>query len=54
MLVTALNRHIGYDNAALIAKTAHKTGKTLRETSLELGLISADDFDKFVVPIEMT
>jgi fumarate hydratase class II len=54
MLVTALNRHIGYDNAALIAKAAHKTGKTLRETSLELGLISADDFDKFVVPIEMT
>lgn len=54
MLVTALNRHIGYDNAALIAKIAHKHGKTLRETALELGLISAADFDKFVVPIEMT
>ena len=38
MLVTALNPHIGYDNAAKIAKTAHKTGKTLKETAIELGL----------------
>lgn len=54
MLVTALNRYIGYDNAAKIAKTAHKSGKTLRETALEMGLVSAGDFDKFVVPINMT
>lgn len=54
MLVTALNRHIGYDNAALIAKTAHKHGKNLRETALELGLISAADFDKYIVPLDMT
>ena len=54
MLVTALNRHIGYDNAALIAKTAHKEGKTLREVAIELKLIAAEDFDKYVVPLEMT
>lgn len=39
MLVTALNPHIGYDKAALIAKTAHKAGKSLKETALELGYI---------------
>ena len=39
MLVTALNPHIGYDNAAKIAKTAHKQGKTLKQTALELGLV---------------
>lgn len=54
MLVTALNRYIGYDNAAKIAKTAHKSGKTLRKTALEMGLVSENDFDKFVVPINMT
>lgn len=54
MLVTALNRHIGYDNAALIAKTAHKEGKTLREVALELNLITAEDFDKYIVPLDMT
>jgi fumarate hydratase class II len=39
MLVTALNPHIGYDKAAHIAKTAHKAGKSLKETALELGYI---------------
>ncbi|GAB2496466.1 class II fumarate hydratase [Luteococcus sediminum] len=54
MLVTALNRHIGYDKAAKIAKTAHKQGSTLKEAAVELGLVSAEDFDRWVVPIEMT
>jgi fumarate hydratase class II len=53
MLVTALNPHIGYDNAAKIAKTAHKTGKTLRETAIELGLVSAEQFDQWVKPEDM-
>jgi fumarate hydratase class II len=53
MLVTALNPHIGYDNAAKIAKTAHKTGKTLRETAIELGLVTADEFDLWVRPEKM-
>ena len=54
MLVTALNRHIGYDNAAKIAKKAHAEGLTLKESALALGLVSAKDFDKWVVPLEMT
>jgi fumarate hydratase, class II len=54
MLVTALNPHIGYDNAAKIAKTAHKEGLTLREAALKLGLVSSEDFDKFVRPELMT
>jgi len=54
MLVTALNRHIGYDNAAKIAKTALHEGKTLRETAIALGLVSAEDFDAWVDPINMT
>lgn len=54
MLVTGLNRHISYDNAALIAKTAHKQGKTLREVAIELKLIAAEDFDKYIVPLDMT
>ena len=54
MLVTALNRHIGYDKAALIAKTAHKQNKTLREVAIELGIVSAVDFDRWVVPADMT
>ena len=54
MLVTALAPVIGYDNAAKIAKHAHETGQTLREAALELGLISADEFDKHVVPRDMT
>ncbi len=53
MLVTALNRHIGYDNAAKIAKHAHATGKTLREAAVELGLVAADKFDEWVRPEEM-
>ncbi len=54
MLVTALNQYIGYDNAAKIAKNAHAKGSTLKESAIELGLLSADDFDKFVVPSKMT
>jgi fumarate hydratase class II len=54
MLVTALNPHIGYDNAAKIAKKAHKEGLTLREAALTLGLVSSEDFDKFVRPELMT
>jgi fumarate hydratase, class II len=53
MLVTALNPHIGYDNAAKIAKKAHSEGLTLREAALELGLVSAEDFDRFVRPSDM-
>jgi fumarate hydratase class II len=53
MLVTALNPHIGYDNAAKIAKTAHKTGKTLKQTAIELGLVTADQFDAWVRPEKM-
>ncbi|HKC12141.1 MAG TPA: lyase family protein, partial [Vicinamibacteria bacterium] len=53
MLVTALNPHIGYDNAARIAKTAHKTGRTLKETAVELGLVTAEQFDQWVRPETM-
>ena len=53
MLVTALNPHIGYDNAAKIAKTAHKSGRSLRETALELGLVTGEQFDAWVKPEEM-
>jgi fumarate hydratase class II len=54
MLVTALNPHIGYDNAAKIAKHAHKTGGTLRDAGIELGLISGEQFDAVVNPAAMT
>jgi fumarate hydratase class II len=54
MLVTALNQHIGYDNAAKIAKNAHKRGISLKESAVELDLVSAEDFDRFVRPEEMT
>jgi fumarate hydratase class II len=54
MLVTALNEHIGYDNAAKIAKTAHKQGKNLKETAIELGLLTSEQFDEFVKPERMT
>jgi fumarate hydratase, class II len=54
MLVTALNPHIGYDKAAKIAKHAHQKKISLREAAVELGLLSAEDFDKFVKPEEMT
>jgi fumarate hydratase class II len=53
MLVTALNPHIGYDKAAQIAKTAHKSGKTLKETAIELGFVSAEQFDEWVRPEKM-
>ncbi len=53
MLVTALNPHIGYDNAAKIAKTAHANKSTLKETAIELGLLTAEEFDKYVVPEDM-
>jgi fumarate hydratase class II len=48
MLVTALNPHIGYDNAAKVAKKAHKEGTTLKEAAVSLGLVSAEDFDRWV------
>ncbi|HEV2884264.1 MAG TPA: class II fumarate hydratase [Pyrinomonadaceae bacterium] len=54
MLVTALNPHIGYDNAAKVAKNAHKKGISLRESAVELGFLSGEDFDKYVKPEEMT
>jgi fumarate hydratase class II len=46
MLVTALNPHIGYDNAAKIAKKAHKDGTTLKEAAVSLGLVTAEQFDR--------
>jgi fumarate hydratase, class II len=54
MLVTALNPKIGYDNAAKIAKTAHREGISLREATLKLGLLTAEEFDAAVVPERMT
>jgi fumarate hydratase class II len=54
MLVTALNPHIGYDNAAKIAKKAHQDGTTLREAATTLGLVSAENFDAWVDPKRMT
>ena len=53
MLVTALNTHIGYDNAAKIAKKAHKEGKTLKEAAIELGLLTSEQFDEWVRPEKM-
>jgi fumarate hydratase class II len=53
MLVTALNPHIGYDNAAKIAKTALQAGKTLKSTAVELGLVTAEQFDEWVRPEKM-
>ena len=54
MLVTALNRHIGYDKAAAIAKKAHKEGLSLKEAALALGYVSEEEFARWVVPIDMT
>ena len=54
MLVTALNQHIGYDNAAKIAKNAHKKGISLKQSAMELGLLSDEQFDDWVKPEEMT
>ena len=53
MLVTALNPHIGYDKAAKIAKTAHKEGSTLKEAAIQLGYLTAEQFDAWVRPEEM-
>jgi fumarate hydratase class II len=54
MLVTALNPHIGYENAAKIALTAHRENLSLREAALKLQLVSADDFDRWVDATAMT
>jgi fumarate hydratase class II len=53
MLVTALNPHIGYENAAKIAKKAHKEKKTLKQAAIELGLLTAEQFDQWVDPAKM-
>ena len=53
MLVTALNPHIGYENAAAIAKKAHKEGTSLREAALALGLLTNEQFDEWVKPEDM-
>jgi len=54
MLVTSLNPHIGYDNAAKIAKKAHHENTTLKEAALALGLLTEEEFDKIVDPTKMT
>ena len=54
MLVTALNRHVGYENAAKIAKTAYKENKTLKQVAVELGLLTDTQFDEWVKPEAMT
>ena len=53
MLVTALNTHIGYENAAAIAKKAHKEGTSLREAAISLGLLTSEQFDEWVKPEDM-
>ena len=53
MLVTALNTKIGYEKAAKITKTAHKNGTTLKEEAINLGYLTADEFDKWVKPEDM-
>jgi fumarate hydratase class II len=53
MLVTALNPHIGYDNAAKVAKKAYAEGTTLKEAAIALGLLSEEQFDKWVRPEDM-
>ncbi|GGH73317.1 fumarate hydratase class II [Compostibacillus humi] len=54
MLVTALNPHIGYENAAKIAKKAYADNSTLKEAAVELGILTAEEFDQYVKPEEMT
>ena len=54
MLVTALNPHIGYDKAAQVAKNAHRKGISLRESAIELGFLTGEQFDQYVRPEEMT
>ena len=53
MLVTALNPHIGYDNAAKIAKNAHKKGLTLKQSALELEVLTEEQFNDWVKPENM-
>lgn len=53
MLVTALNRTIGYENAALVAKTAYQNNTSLKETAIELGFVTAEEFDRIVRPEAM-
>ena len=53
MLVTALNPYILYEKAALIAKTAHKNGTTLKQEAVNLGILSQEEFDSYVKPEEM-
>ncbi len=53
MLVTALNPYIGYEKAALIAKTAHKNGTTLKQEAINLGFLSKEEFEKYVNPHDM-
>lgn len=53
MLVTALNPYIGYEKAALIAKTAHKNGTTLKQEAVKLGILSEEEFDSYVKPENM-
>jgi fumarate hydratase class II len=54
MLVTALNPHLGYDKAAQVAKNAHKQGISLRESAVQLGFLTGEQFDEYVKPEEMT
>ena len=54
MLVTALNPHIGYYNAAAIAQKAYREGITLRQAALDSGMVTAEQFDAWVNPAEMT
>ena len=54
MLETALNPHIGYDNAAKIAKKAHAENTSLKAAALELGILTEEQFDEWVVPAKMT
>ena len=53
MLVTALAPHIGYDNASIVAKTAHKNGTTLKAEAINLGYVKEDEFDIIVNPEKM-
>jgi len=54
MLVTALNPHIGYDKAAQVAKNAHKKKISLRDSAIELGFLTGEQFDEMVIAEEMT
>ena len=53
MLVTALNKHIGYDNAAIIAKKAFKENTTLKEAAMKLKIVTEKEFDRIVDPKKM-